>query len=122
MNKKLILIDDEQMILESMSSILSMKYNVKCFDNPKQALEYLSNPENKPDCIVCDVNMPGMSGIELMKKYRELESQPWCKFIFFTGHGDFVTELQGLKEEYAIDEVCIKPDFTIIKKINDLIS
>ena len=120
--KKIVLIDDEEMILESLGSLFEMEHDVVTFEKPLDALEYLKNPENKPDCIVCDVNMPKMNGIELLKAYRKDETIPHAKFVFFTGHGDYIEELESLKIEYKVDEICIKPDFEIIDKVDKIIN
>ena len=65
-NKKILIVDDEFSVLEFLSNFLSGKgYNITRSDNAKKALDILKL--NKFDLILTDIDMPEVSGIELVK-------------------------------------------------------
>lgn len=84
-NSTVFVVDDDQAIRKSLKSLL------KTIDQPvqlfKNAREFLANYKNdSPGCLVVDVRMPGMSGIELQKQL--LGDKISIPIIFITGHGD----------------------------------
>lgn len=108
MNKKgtLLLVDDEDMIRDTLSLYLE-----DCADiilsapNAIAALEMLN--QNEVHCVLCDIQMPKMSGIDLIKVLRENGSD--IPFIFFTGHGNEKLMQQAL--EYGAFDFLDKPQF-----------
>jgi FixJ family two-component response regulator len=59
------------------------------------AQEFLSRPDPAvPCCLVLDVALPGLSGLELQKKLAERTDMP---IIFITGHGDVPMTVQAMK-------------------------
>ena len=84
MKGNLILIDDEVMLLEKTAMLLEdIADKVFTADSGAKGLEIIKN--NKIHCILCDINMPNMNGVEVLKKIRELKQE--TPFIFYTGHG-----------------------------------
>jgi DNA-binding NtrC family response regulator len=80
----LLVVDDEEMIRERIELLLEdIADRIILAENGQEALKYLTT--EKIHCILCDINMPVMNGIELIKKVRELEMD--LPFIFYTGHG-----------------------------------
>jgi response regulator RpfG family c-di-GMP phosphodiesterase len=76
-NKYILLVDDEKDILLFYSECLkSDGYQIVSFDNPIEALNYLNNNDNISDCslVITDYKMPQMSGLDLIKKIREKDS------------------------------------------------
>lgn len=66
---KILLIDDTQMVLQHLQNLLSELEQVSSTEavlSAEEALTLLDNYE--PDIMVLDINMPGMSGIEMLKK------------------------------------------------------
>jgi len=61
--------------------------------------------ENSPHFVICDINMPGMSGIELLKATRHFEQQPI--FIMATGMGEVENAVASL--QYGAYDYLIKP-------------
>ena len=78
MKYKILIIDDEEMILSMMEKCLSDKFLVYTADSAKRALELLSIT---PDIILLDINMPEMDGLELCQLIRSHIS---CPIIFLT--------------------------------------
>ena len=58
--------------------------------------EFLENPRRKePGCILLDIRMPGLSGLELQDRLRKLDSI--LPIVFLTGHGDIPTSVRAIK-------------------------
>lgn len=88
MKHKILITDDEEMILSMMKNCLQEKFFVYTADSAKKALELLSV---SPDIILLDINMPEMDGLELCQLIREHIS---CPIIFLTAR---VTEQDVIK-------------------------
>ncbi len=70
MKQKLLIVDDEHGIVDMMASYFSRQYDVITAYNGNEALQKLVA---KPDLILLDINMPGMDGLTLCQKIRELD-------------------------------------------------
>lgn len=89
MKHKILIIDDEEMILTMLKKCLEAEnFLVYTADNAKKALELMSVA---PDIILLDINMPEMDGLELCQFVREHIS---CPIIFLTAR---VTEQDVIK-------------------------
>ena len=88
MKYKILIIDDEKMILSMMEKCLKEKFFVYTAESAKKALELLNI---KPDIILLDINMPEMDGLELCRLIRSHIS---CPIIFLTAR---VTEQDVIK-------------------------
>jgi two-component system response regulator FixJ len=89
------LIDDDAAVLHSMRLLIeSRDIPVACYESAEAFLEDMS--VTKPSCIVADVRMPGMTGLELQRelKYRNSEAP----LILISGHADVSMAVQALKE------------------------
>ena len=84
MHKTILIVDDESNIRELLYSAFSRQgVNVITTANGKDAIEI--SREQKPDLILLDFDMPGMDGIEVLKKIREQDTK--TKIVMFTGMG-----------------------------------
>jgi len=92
----IIIVDDEEMVLTSISSFLSLEtdFNVKTFLSPGKALEYLDN--NSVELIISDYLMPDMDGITFLAKVREI--QPQVPRILLTGYADKENAIKAINE------------------------
>lgn len=88
MKYKILIIDDEEMILSMMEKCLGEEFSVYTVENAKKALELLNVI---PDIILLDINMPEMDGLELCQLIRGHIS---CPIIFLTAR---VTERDVIK-------------------------
>lgn len=88
MKYKILIIDDEEMILSMMEKCLGEEFSVYTAENAKKALELLNVI---PDIILLDINMPEMDGLELCQLIRGHIS---CPIIFLTA---WVTERDVIK-------------------------
>jgi CheY-like chemotaxis protein len=62
--------DDQEVYVECLKAI-GIPNEICFFDNAKDALDYLLNTEEQPFIILSDINMPGMSGLELKKQIQD---------------------------------------------------
>ena len=69
MKKKILVIDDDTSIRTLLLSFLGRKYTVEAKENGMEAMIWLQDG-NMPDLIVCDVEMPAMNGMELVKNVK----------------------------------------------------
>jgi FixJ family two-component response regulator len=87
-------VDDDQSVREALSSLIrSIGLDVETYAS---AHEYLRRPPlQSPACLVLDVRMPGLSGLDLQ---RELAHQGrGIPIIFVTAHGDIPMTVKAMK-------------------------
>ena len=89
------LIDDDEAVLDSLGLYLqSQKIATACFSTAQEFLTALQQ-HKQFDCIVSDVRMPGMSGLDLV---RELKSRNvGAPIVLITGHGDVDMAVAAIK-------------------------
>lgn len=82
------IVDDEFVLRNALSLVVrTMNFSVKCFPSAVEFIEYLeTNQISGPVCLITDVQMPGMNGIELLEQLITLDKQ--IPVIITTGHGD----------------------------------
>jgi two-component system response regulator FixJ len=88
------IIDDDEGLRESLAFLLlSTKLEVRSFDSAKAFLDVL--PDAALGCVITDVRMPEMSGIELLRRLKELKIG--VPVIVITGHGDIALAVEAMK-------------------------
>jgi two-component system response regulator FixJ len=88
------IIDDDEALRESLAFLLrTAKLEVKSFDSAKAFLEAL--PDASLACVITDVRMPDLSGIDLLKRLKELKIG--VPVIVITGHGDIALAVEAMK-------------------------
>ena len=87
-------IDDDPAICRASARLIqSVGLTVQTFGS---AQEFLSSPRpNAPACLVLDVRLPGLSGLDLQRALAE--AQVHVPIIFITGHGDIPMTVQAMK-------------------------
>ncbi len=87
-------LDDDESVRQALSSLLrSVGLNVRLFSSASELL--MSEPPGVPSCLVLDIRLPGLSGLELQGKLTE-RNMP-MPVIIITGHGDIPMSVQALK-------------------------
>ena len=90
------IVDDDLSIRSSLTMLLeSVGYHVACFSS---ATEFLESGiiHSKDSCIVLDVKMSGLDGLDLQKELTSLNCI--TPIIFITGHGDIPMSVQAMKD------------------------
>ena len=88
---KAILVDDEPLVLEELRELLESQDNVRVmasYADPLQALREL--PDTRPDCAFLDIEMPGITGIELAEQF--LSVNPNIDVVFVTAYNHYATQ------------------------------
>jgi len=85
--------DDEAVRLSTEMLVRSMGLRAESFDSASEFLEDF-DPQ-QPGCIILDIRMPGMSGLELQEHLNELGAS--IPVIFVTGHGDVPMAVKAMK-------------------------
>ena len=94
MSKKILVIDDETSILESLAGILSDEgFTPICVDSAEEGLKRLKT--EVVDLVLLDIWMPGMDGIEALKQIKKEYSE--LQVIMISGHGTIETAVQATK-------------------------
>lgn len=89
------LIDDDAAVLDALGLYLSrQKLNISCFPSVDEFLAALDDAA-RFDCVVSDVRMPGISGLQLLDRLAA-RSLRWPT-IFITGHGDIDMAVKAMK-------------------------
>jgi len=84
---KVLLVDDEQELLENLSFDLRDTVEELFFaTNGRDALEIYQEYQSEISCIITDIKMPKMNGLQFISKIRELSQT--VPVIFLTAHGD----------------------------------
>ena len=96
MAEKILLVDDEEGIRKVLGISLSDSgYQVFTAKSGEEALRIFK--EQVPPLVLTDIKMPGMDGIELLRKIKQ--ENPDAEVIMITGHGDMELAIQSLKHE-----------------------
>ncbi len=94
MAHKIYVIDDDEAMRDSLSFLFdSVGYETDVFETAQQFLDAL--PKLPFGCIVSDVRMPGIDGIELLKRMKAAHSP--FPIVVMTGHGDVPLAVEAMK-------------------------
>jgi DNA-binding NtrC family response regulator len=87
------LIDDEESIREGIAIALDTLYDIRAFATAEDALDIIK--AGPPDLILLDIGLPGMSGIEALRRIKEM--QPEIPVIMITAYEDINTVISAMK-------------------------
>ncbi len=83
MQKIVWIIEDNLMLGQTISDYLTSKrFTCKTFDNGEDAIACFS--KEIPDLIICDMMLPGISGLQVLKKFSAINTTNWVPFIFLS--------------------------------------
>jgi DNA-binding NtrC family response regulator len=103
---RILVIDDEELIAETVVEILREEgFNACAVGTGELAIELARS--SPPDVVLSDVIMPGMTGIELGIKIREM--LPQCRVILFSGQAATVDLVDKARKEGHRFEILAKP-------------
>jgi len=106
MAQTILVIDDERAIRNTLKDILSFEgFEVEEAADGAEGLEMIKAKDY--NCILCDVKMPKMDGIEVLEQVKELK--PDIPFVVISGHGNIETAVDAVKKG-AFDFISKPPD------------
>jgi len=92
---RIALVDDEEAVLDSLRLYLGVKgFEVRCFEQADELLEALTDGL-AVECIVSDVRMPGLSGLDLQRELTVRRNR--IPLILMTGYGDIEMAVSAIK-------------------------
>lgn len=113
---KVLLVEDEQILRENIAQFLELKkFKVIQAKNGLEA-DYMLKKAN-PDIIICDIAMPFMNGIQLLKQVRKNDQYNHIPFIFLTAKAEKEDLRAGMVS--GADDYIIKP-FTFSELFNSI--
>lgn len=99
MNKKILVIDDDPLVLRSIRKILTKKkYNVEEAKNSEDAITKCE--DSNFDLILCDIRMPGNNGLQTIERIRllcEEKNRSEIPVIFITGYASEDAPIKAVK-------------------------
>ena len=117
---KILVVDDEkdiQPLFEQRfrKEIKTGELNFEFAFSGEEALKYLENFSHEAVLILSDINMPGMSGLELLEKIKQKHHSPPPVVVMITAYGDEENYKKAM--ELGADDFVTKPvDFNILKE------
>src|ERR1700722_19788571 len=88
-------VDDDRMIRDGLQGLIrSVGLRVETFSSAQDFLS--ATRPDAPACLVLDVRMPGLSGLDLQRTLRERDVP--TPIIFITGHGDIPMSVRAMKD------------------------
>ena len=93
-SKLIAIIDDDEAMQDSLRDLMEAAgLAAQCFGSAEEFLE--SDLHRKAACLIVDIRMPRMSGLELQAKLREEECN--VPIVFITAHGDARMRIQAMR-------------------------
>lgn len=91
------LVDDDASVRKALTRLMkSAGYAVQAFASARDFLEYWRANDSRLGCLVLDVRMPGLSGLDLQHELQAAHAL--LPIIFITGHGNIPMSVQAMKE------------------------
>ncbi len=109
------IVDDDEAVRNSLRFLMkSVNLAAQTYPSAQSFLD--AYDRDRPGCLVLDVRMPGMSGLDLQEKLKEIRST--LPIIFVTGHGDVPMAVQAMQQGAV--EFLQKPfrDQDLIDRVN----
>jgi DNA-binding NtrC family response regulator len=117
---KVLIVDDDSMTLQTLSMALEDSYETLTAENGLNALAILGREDI--DVVLSDLDMPGLNGIELLRRIQELETP--VPMIVITGQGTIETAVEAMKlgacdyvtKPVNLDRLCLLIEKTLENK------
>jgi FixJ family two-component response regulator len=94
-------VDDDRNFLRAVTRLLGAAgFHVEAFDSAEDFLRHRQDSPDTPGCLVLDLQLPGVDGLELQERLRR-EKEP-LPVVFLTGHGDVPSSVRAMKRD-AVD-------------------
>ena len=93
-NATVYVVDDDVSVREALRNLLqSVGLKVELFDSADKFLA--TKPTTAPSCLILDVRLPGLSGLDLQRHIAQTKSE--IPIVFITGHGDIPMSVRAMK-------------------------
>jgi FixJ family two-component response regulator len=93
--RRIAIVDDDQSVQSALQDLIESEgLSTLCFGSAEEFLD--SGAQNEAGCLIADIRMPGMSGIELQAKLKADRCR--IPIIFITAHGDARMRIQAMRD------------------------
>lgn len=93
-NCSIAVVDDDPAVLRGLTRLLgSNGWDVQAFESPQDLLDSIKTLE--PGCVIADVAMPGLSGLELQERFTADGCE--CPMVFITGYADVRASVRAMR-------------------------
>jgi FixJ family two-component response regulator len=93
--RRIAIVDDDQSVQSALQDLIESEgLSTLCFGSAEEFLD--SGAQNEAGCLIADIRMPGMSGIELQAKLKVDRCR--IPIIFITAHGDARMRIQAMRD------------------------
>ena len=94
-SRRIAIVDDDQSVQSALQDLIESEgLSTLCFGSAEEFLD--SETRYKAACLIADVRMPGMSGLELQAKLKAERCR--IPIIFITAHGDAKMRIQAMRD------------------------
>ena len=94
-SKRIVIVDDDKSVQTALQDLIESEgLSTLCFGSAEEFLN--SGAQDEAGCLIADVRMPGMSGIELQAKLKADRCR--IPIIFITAHGDAKMRIQAMRD------------------------
>jgi len=96
-SRMVLLVDDDPSVRRALTRLIkSAGYNVQAFGSAREFLEWTRVSDASLACVILDVRMPGLSGLDLQHELHATKTL--LPIIFITGHGDIPMGVKAMKD------------------------
>ncbi len=120
MTTKVLLIDDEELFREDLAGLLRLR-GMECRTAPSGELGLAILEEWDPDIVLCDIMMPGMSGIDALDSMMRL--RPELRVIMLTAHADLDTAITAFRKgacDYVMKPIVFEDVIGKVRRLAEL--
>ncbi len=117
MSKKILIVEDDIVLAKTLSEYLKEE-GFKVYLAEDGLIGYDLTKKHKPDLVLCDINMPKMDGLSMLKKIR---SESWGKnlrIIMLTNYSDEEKVLEALKN--SVFNYLVKSDWELDRVVDKI--
>lgn len=117
--RSIVAVDDSALILKMLDRVLAKKYELYSFIDGNRAMDYLK--KKTPDLIILDIDMPVITGFDMLKQIRGIDRLKQVPVIFLTSNNDKSHVIKAVSN--GANDYVIKPidEDILLKKIDGLI-
>jgi DNA-binding response OmpR family regulator len=96
MPKRILVVEDDESVRQLLARQLQTEYEVHQAVDGQQALQVLKTMRPLPDLIICDVMMPGMTGVQFAKQLKAAPEFKSVPIIFLTARTGALDVIEGI--------------------------
>ena len=94
--RRILVVEDDESVRQLLARQLGTEYEVQQAADAQQALQVLGAMKPLPDLIICDVMMPGMTGVQFAKQLKGSNEYKTVPIIFLTARTGALDVIEGI--------------------------